>query len=260
MRQKKTRSHPLLDFANQYIEAVENPGNSNLQTDLIFKQECHRVLEAAVRALEQYRQEAQPEFIKEVSKALGQDGFNELFSKLRGPESLEVFDLPFFKHIESLRRRMKPRFVSYVSFGDIQDDEIERVFQPRLEWQLDPAPHPGNMAWYHLHIANFLSQPDLVSALHQCPWCRRLFLSTHSQKIYCHQRCSRDKALDEHILRKEVKDDLKYWKPSNRKRKVQPRPLAEKSRIGDLRKAKEKLEKEKILKEIEKESDPYGNL
>jgi hypothetical protein len=243
----------LLDFANEYIEALENPADDALQTDLIFKQEVHRVLEAAVRVLKRYREEPREE---------------ENQKKQNGDSRFEVFDPAFFKHIESLRRRMKARFVSHYSFGAIENDKIELIIQPRLEWQLDPSiAHSGNMAWYHLQIANFLSQSDLVSALRQCPWCRRLFLSTHSQKKYCRQRCSRYKALDDHIRRKEVADGRPRRKPSKRrkkKREVKPRPLAEKTRIGDLRVAKEKLEKEKktkeIVEKIRKESDPHGNV
>jgi len=229
MKKERATSHFLVDFANQTIEAQENPSRDDLRKDIVFKQEVYRVLSAAARALKDF----QPE--KDMN---GEKKFDRF----------KTFDPIFFKNLNRLKRHMRPHLSPYGVV--IKDGKHKMDPRPRLEWQMVwdwEEASPVRIEWFYLEIAKVLSDPDFVEALKQCPECGRLFLSTHSQKEYCRRQCATTKALHDYYRRKEKRENRRYWDPRKKKKRkeVPTRTLAVKTRIGDLRKAKGKLEGER---------------
>ncbi len=182
---RQTQSHWLIEFANRWKDALESPSRE-VEKTVIFSKEVHRVLEAAAQTLRQRRKN--PE------------------SRIKNDH--QRFDPTFFAHIEEARAHMKPRFI-VPDLEETSHENHELDSCARLEWEPDLGEaHRGTMTWYYLQVANFLCQPDLVEALRQCPWCERLFLSTHKAKKYCSRKC---KAHDEYE-RRYRKTRKRRWK------------------------------------------------
>ncbi|NIS68738.1 MAG: hypothetical protein GTO12_07210 [Proteobacteria bacterium] len=172
---KQTQSHWLIEFANRWKDALESPSRE-VEKTVIFSKEVHRVLEAAAHTLRHQRE----------------------YPDNQSNYTHERFDPTFFAHIEEARAHMKPRFI-VPGLEETRHGNNDLDSCARLEWEPDLGEvHRGTMTWYYLQVANFLSQPDLVVALRQCPWCERLFLSTHKTKKYCSHKC---KANDEYERR-----------------------------------------------------------